>query len=117
MKRVILPLIVALIVPILLFSLVGVPGRASEDEEIQKLIETAATPEDHTKIAEYYEKQGREAERKANFHASMAVAYKNRGKPLLGLAQHCENLAKKYTEAAEEYEAMATEHRKMAKEK
>lgn len=111
--------LVAVLIGILMVLpfMTGAPGNASEEEEIQKLIETAATPEDHTKIAEYYEKQAGEAERKASFHASMAEAYKNRGKPLPGLAKHCENLAEKYTEAAEEYKAMATEHMMMAKEK
>ena len=111
--------LVAILIAILMVLpfLTGAPGNASEEEEIQKLIETASTPEDHTKIAEYYEKQAGEAERKANFHASMGEAYKNRGKPLPGLAKHCESLAKKYTEAAEEYKAMAIEHRDMAEEK
>jgi len=57
MKR-ILPLVTALIAPLLFLSLVGgVAGSASEEEESRILIETATTPEDHIKIAEYYEKQ------------------------------------------------------------
>jgi len=111
--------LVAMLITVLLVLpfLTGVPGKASEEKEIQKLIETASTPEDHIKIADYYEKQAVIAERKADHHASMAVAYKNRGKPLPGLAKHCDNLAQKYTEAAGDYKAMATEHREMAKEK
>ncbi len=117
MKRVVLPLVVALIVPLLVFSFIGgVSGKASEEEDINKLIETATTHEDHMKIADYYEKQASEAEAKARSHASMADSYKNRSKPLTGLATHCSNLANKYKEAAEEYKAMAMEHRKMAEE-
>ncbi|MBI2486778.1 MAG: hypothetical protein HYW01_07445 [Deltaproteobacteria bacterium] len=118
MKK-LLPLAVALIVPLLLFSFTsGIRTNASEDEDegITKLIESATTPEDHMKIADYYEKQAAKAERKARFHASMGDSYKNRSKPLAGLATHCSNLANKYKEAAEEYKAMATEHRKMAQE-
>jgi hypothetical protein len=116
MKKVLL-LVTALIATFMFFSfMVGVPGKASEEEETHKLIETATTPEDHIKIAEYYEKQAAKAEVKASSHASMADSYKNRGKPLLGLATHCSNLSKRYREAAEEYKAMAMEHRKIAEE-
>jgi hypothetical protein len=108
-------LIMALIVPFLLFSFVGVvSGSASEEEEINKLIETATTPGDHMKIAEYYEKQAEKAESQARFHTFLADSYKNRGKPLLGLAKHCSDLSKKYTEVAKDYKAMAMEHMKMA---
>jgi hypothetical protein len=116
MKR-ILPLALTLIAPLLLFSFAGVfPGSASEEEEINKLIETASTPGDHMKIAEYYEKQAGKAERQAKFHASLADSYKNRGKPFSGLAKHCSDLFKRYEEAAKDYKAMAMEHMKMAQE-
>jgi hypothetical protein len=116
MKR-ILPLAIALIVPLLLFSFAGVvPGSASQEEEINKLIETAKTPEDHMKIAEYYEKEATKAEAQARLHASLADSYKNRGKPFTGLAKHCSDLSKRYMEAAKDYKAMAMEHMKMAQE-
>src|SRR3972149_11285950 len=98
MKR-ILPLAIAFVVPILLFSFLGVfPGSASEEEDVDKMIETATTPEDHIKIAEYYEKQAAKMEQEASFHASLADSYKSRGKPLLGLAKHCSDLSKRYME-------------------
>jgi hypothetical protein len=101
MKRV-LPIMTALIATFLLFSsIVGVSSKASDEEEITNLIETAATAEDHTRIAEYYEKQAEKAERTARFHESMAKSYRERSKPLEGLAKHCSNLAKKYEEAAD----------------
>lgn len=115
--KMLLTLVTALIVTFMFFSFTpGLPGNASEDEDIQRLIETAATPEDHIRIAEYYEKQAADMELKASSHASMADSYENRGKPLLGLAKHCRNLSKGYTEAAKEYRAMAMEHRNMAEE-
>ncbi|HEX3036218.1 MAG TPA: hypothetical protein VHT73_14055 [Thermodesulfobacteriota bacterium] len=116
MKR-LLSLTTILIGTFLIFSfLVGVSSKASEEEEITKLIETASTAEDHMKIAGYFEKQAEKAERKAHSHASMSKLYKERSKPLEGLAKHCSNLAEKYEESAEEYRAMAMEHRKMAEE-
>ncbi len=115
MKKV-LSLTTALIAAFLLFYFIEVTGKASDDEDITKLIETATTAEDHTKIAQYYEKQAEEAESNARSHASMAKLYRERSKPLEGLAEHCSNLAKKYEESAEDYRAMAMEHRKMAGE-
>ena len=116
MKKV-LALAIALIVGFLLFSYVGVvPGGAAEEEDVDKMIETANTPEDHIKIAEYYEKQAAKMEQEASFHASLADSYKSRGKPLLGLAKHCSDLSKRYMEAAKDYKAMAMEHMKMAQE-
>ncbi len=112
-----LQLVIALIVPLMLFSFVGViPGSATEEEEINKLIETAKTPEDHIKIADYYEKQAAKMEQEASFHASLADSYKNRSKPFLGLAKHCSDLSKKYRGAAKDFKAMAMEHMKMAQE-
>ena len=112
-----LPLVTALIAPLLFLSLVGVvAGSASEEEESRKLIETATTPEDHMKIAEYYEKQAVRMENEAEFHSSLADSYKSRGKPLLGLAKHCADLSKRYREAAEDYKAMAFLHKKIAQE-
>ncbi len=116
MKKV-LPLATALILTFVFFSfIIEISGRTSEKEEIQKLIETAKTPEDHMKITEYYEKEASKMEVHAYSHASMAESYMNRGKPLPGLAKHCENLAKEYKEAAKEYKAMAAEHKKIAEE-
>jgi hypothetical protein len=101
---------------LLSYFIIGVPGKASEEEEINKLIQTATTPEDHMKIADYYQKQAEKMEVSAHSHASMAASYENRGKPLPGLAKHCSNLSKDYEKAAKEYRAMAMEHKKMAEE-
>ncbi len=115
MKTKVLPLVIVSIISFVIFSGVKeIPSTASEEEEINKLIETAATPEDHMKIADYYQKQAEKMEVEAHSHASMAASYENRGKPLPGLAKHCSNLSKDYKKAAEEYRAMAKEHKKMA---
>lgn len=116
MKRM-LQLVVALIVPLVLFSFIEVaPGGATEEEDIDKMIETASNPEDHIKIAEYYEKQAKKMEEKARLHGTLADSYKNRGKPFSGLAKHCSDLSKKYMEAAKDYKTMAMEHMKMAQD-
>ncbi len=108
-------LVTVLMATLLVVSLIsGVMGMASEEEEMSKLIETASTPEDHMKIAGFYEKEAEKLEAKANSHAAMADAYRRRTKPIPGMVQHCSNLSKKYKDAAAEYRAMASEHTKMA---
>ncbi len=91
------------------------PSRAEEEVDIMVLIETADTPEDHLKIAEYYEEQAIVMERKAGVYQSMAKAYEQRSK-MPGLSYHSQQLAKEAKLSAEQYRAMAAEHRKMAQE-
>ncbi len=89
---------------------------AAEEEEIMTLIETAKTPEDHIKIAEFYEAQAVKMQEKATKHSEMASAYKSRSKPMPGMVRHCTALATESKEQAEEYNKMAAEHRKMAQD-
>jgi hypothetical protein len=89
---------------------------AGEEEEITTLIETAKTPGDHIKIAEFYEMQAVNMQEKAAKHAAMASAYKSRSKPWPGMVRHCTNLANESKEETTEYSNTAAEHRKMAQE-
>jgi len=86
----------------------------ASEEEIIILIQTATSPEDHLKIADYFDKQAKKDEEKARFYASMSDSYANRDKPLLGLAKYYSDQSKKYMEMAQGYKNLATEHRKMA---
>ena len=106
---------IVLSLPLLLFSFAkDVSGMASEEEEIIILIQTATSPEDHLKIADYYDKLAKKDEEKARFYASMSDSYANRDKPLLGLAKNYSDQSKKYMEMAQGYKNLAVEHRKMA---
>lgn len=107
----------AVIIFALLTFLVG-PNQiyAAGKEEIMTLIETAQTPEDHIKIAEFYEAQAVKMQEKAAKHSAMASAYKSRSKPWPGMVRHCTNLVNESKEEAAEYSKMAAEHRKMAQE-
>jgi hypothetical protein len=89
-----------------------IPTSAQEETDITVLIETADTPADHIKIAEYYEEQAVLMEKKTTLHESMAQAYK--GGKMTGMSTHCKNLAKESEASAEQYKAMAAEHRKAA---
>ncbi len=114
MKKLLL-LSIVMSLPLLLFSFIkDVSSAATEEEEIIILIQTATSPEDHLKIADYYDKQAKKDEEKARFYASMADSYANRDKPLLGLAKNYSDQSKKYMEMAQGYKNLATEHRKMA---
>lgn len=114
MKKSIL-LLLAIMVTVLVLSLNRQTlTNAQEEVDITVLIETADTPEDHLKIAEYYEEQAVMMEKKATLHASMAKAYQ--GGKMTGMTTHCEKLAKDSTASAEQYREMAAEHRKMAQE-
>ena len=110
-------LLAAFAVTMLVFSLYrGIPTGAQEEVDISVLIETADTPEDHLKIAEYYEEQAVNMEKKATLHESMGKAYEKRSKPMSGMPRHCAKLSKESSESAEQYKAMAAEHEKMARE-
>lgn len=92
----------------------GISTGAAEEEEIMVLIENAETPEDHIKIAEYYEEQASQMDKMANMHESMGQSYSKRSKPMSGMAKHCADLSKENKDSAEKYRAMAAHHREMA---
>lgn len=108
-------LLAAFTLALLIFSLNRQTLTSAQEEvDITVLIETADTPEDHLKIAEYYEEQAVMMEKKATLHASMAKAYQ--GGKMSGMTTHCDKLAKDSTASAEQYRDMAAEHKKMAQQ-
>ena|SRR5271167_1788107 len=90
-------------------------SRAEENTDISKMIETASTPEDHMKIAQYYEDQAAMMEKNAALHESMGKAYGERSK-MPGMTNHCEKLVKESKASAAQYKAMAEAHKKMAQQ-
>jgi hypothetical protein len=90
-------LLAAFTMALLVFSLSReIPTSAQEEVDITVLIETADTPEDHLKIAEYYEEQAVMMEEA--LHESMAEATRKMGTPT-----HCE--------AGEGFKASAEQYR------
>ena len=68
-------ILAALALTLLAFSLNReIPTSAQEEVDITVLIETADTPEDHLKIAEFYEEQAVLMVMKATLHASLSKA-------------------------------------------
>ena len=98
------------------FTFKGIPTGASEEDDMTNLVETAETPEDHMKLAEYYNNQAEKMEKTASQHESMGEAYKKRSKQMPGMASHCAKLSKESKESAAQYRAMAEQHEKMAQE-
>ena len=94
----------------------GISTNAAEEVDIMVLIESAETPEDHIKIAEYYEAQATQMEKMSSWHETMGKTYERRSKPMSGMAIHCSMLSKESKESAEQYRAMAKEHESMAHE-
>lgn len=108
-------LLLAILVTVLALSLNRqTPTNAQEEVDITVLIETASTPADHLKIAEYYEEQAVMMEKKATLHESMAKAYQ--GGKMGGMTTHCEKLATDSKASAEQYREMAAVHKKMAQQ-
>jgi hypothetical protein len=105
-----------MILPLITFFVTPKQIYAVEEEEIMILIETAKTPEDHIKIAEFYEEKAQKMENMASKHIKMGNSYRNRSKPMPAMVKNCSELANEYKAAAEEYKKMAAEHRKMGEE-
>jgi len=87
-------------------------------KEVKVLIETAKTPEDHLKLAQYYDQRAEDLLAESKEHEDMAAAYrKNRmaGSKFFPMSvQHCESFAKSNREGAQKMKEMAAEHRAMA---
>lgn len=113
--RILLIPLTALMGILFFLSLAGVTiGFAYSDEDIQKLIESAETPEQHVELAEYYENLAAKMESEAKRHEAMRKLYEKRAKMSTHMPKHCSALTVKYKEAAKEYKYMAELHRDLA---
>lgn len=87
--------------------------------ELKQLIATAKSPEDHRRIAAYYEEEARELDEKKKEHIEMGAEYDRdpqRYPSKLGLGQHCRNLAGYYGLAEQKALELAGVHEEMAKQ-
>ncbi|HLK80785.1 MAG TPA: hypothetical protein VKT99_04715 [Xanthobacteraceae bacterium] len=80
------------------------------DANLKQKLEEAKTPADHEMIAEYYDREAAENEKKAELHRDMRNMYT---KPINQL--HCNPLVTAYQQAASQDKALAVYHREMAK--
>jgi hypothetical protein len=96
------------------------PSTNLSRSELKTLIQTATTPADHTKLANYYRTEAMRLQAEVKDHEEMAASYDKNpaGHPVpkgQTLGAHCRNLAKDISAEAKEASAMATMHEEMAK--
>jgi hypothetical protein len=98
-------------------------GPTLTTKEAKALIETAKTPKEHLKLAQYFSQQADQSEAEAKDHDEMIEAYRRNSAPQaikapggVGTIQHCEFLAKSDREMAKAFREMAAAHEEMAKE-
>jgi hypothetical protein len=87
-------------------------------KELKQLIATAKSPEDHRRIAAYYQGEARKLDAKKEEHTEMGAEYdKNpqRYPSKLALGQHCRNLAGYYGLAEQKALELAGMHEEIAK--
>jgi len=112
MKRLLLLASAALMV----IAVASMPKIAAADdfEQINNLIANAKGPEDHQKIANYFDQQAEKAEKEAEWHKKLLGVYKN--DPRLSSEQmHCSRLVGVYRMEAKEDRALAQQYREMDK--
>jgi hypothetical protein len=88
-------------------------------KQLQTLIETAHTPEDHLRLARYYDQRASALLAESKEHQDMAEMYKKN--PLTSSDKwnastvgHCDYIANALRESAGKMTAMAASHRQMA---
>ena len=92
-------------------------------KQVKELVANAKTPQDHLKLAAYFNQEAAKLEDEAQQHEELAEIYKSHpavlgsksSVPAVGNASHCLNIAKSDREAAREYTEMAASHASMAK--
>ena len=101
-------------------------GKSLDKQELETLIETANTPEQHRRLVEHYDAQAAQLEAKARDHEKSAASYKayarsggvpNKGAAIAAswrAAEHCEDLAKQLYTAAQAERSLAADHRRQA---
>lgn len=87
-------------------------------KELKQLIATAKSPEDHRRIAAYYQEEAKKLDAKKQEHTEMGAEYDRnpqRYPSKLALGQHCRNLAGYYGLAEQKALELAGMHEEMAK--
>lgn len=109
---------ILVIVTMMLVASCAAEGPQRPADLITK-IENARTAKDHEQLAATYERQSTLDQAAAEQHQARAQNYRalrggRLGSTYVAMAQHCENLASQYRQAAGENAELASLHRKMA---
>jgi hypothetical protein len=85
--------------------------------EVNTLIKTAKTPEDHMKLAHYYQYEADKFKSEAEDHREMSAEYIHSPLPKgYPMSQHCNDVSDNLTRASKKAEQLAKLHEAMAKE-
>lgn len=109
-KRSLLSTLGGLLGALLLAPLLPRLAFAGHESTVKEMIEKG----DHAGLAEYYEKEAKEAHHKADGQKAMASEYLKKY-PKNTYAKHCEKMEKSLHDEAKEYEELARMHRAAAK--
>ena len=99
--------------------------NAATKKQVKALVAGAKTPEDHMKLAAYFNQEADRLEADAKGHAELADVYrqspntfvpKGGGPGIFRTAEHCDSAAKSLREAAKDLRELAAEHEQMAKD-
>ncbi|MGD0775936.1 MAG: hypothetical protein ABSC05_24225 [Candidatus Solibacter sp.] len=92
-------------------------------KEVKTLVATAKTPEDHMKLARYFNQEADQLEAEAKEHDELAQEYRKNPNPMASklpmsgrTAEHCAYFAKSTREAAKAARELAAAHEQMAKD-
>ncbi len=97
------------------FSLSNGFAAPAEEFVTPAQIAAARTPADHEAIAKAYEAEAASYDKKIELHKAMEKTYEFVNRVNLAVARHCDRLVTNFESTAQEYRAMAAEHRTMAK--
>ena len=91
-------------------------GPKLTEKQAMALITSAKTPQDHNRLACYYQAEARSEEKQAKFHEDMAKLYQSMPKPQQQMVEHCKKFSEEARKAAEADHQLAAEHEKIAAE-
>ena len=106
----------------ILIAAVGYPVRGQQKQkplstkQAMALVTSATTPEDHERLAEYFNLKAAKLEAEAKEHMDLSNAYHKGKAPNMQNIQVCEDAAAAETKAAQADRSLAESHRKMAKD-
>lgn len=97
------------------------------NKQVKVLIASAKTPQDHLKLAAYFNQEADRLEANAKGHTELADVYRQNPRTTDGgkqsgtgsifrTAEHCDSAAKALREAAKDLRDLAAEHEQMAKD-
>ena len=94
------------------------PEKLSKSE-LRSLIATATTPEQHMRLAQYYEAKAQRYSAESNEHQKMAERFKknpmmNNDKRVFGTVNHCEYYAQSFKQQAVKMQSLANMQEEMA---